>query len=543
MDNFIQFRLTNAGKAAMLSANDGSVGFSVAQARFSTAALNMSSLANTTALNSVVVTQNVAQGLSYHNENILQIAIQIVPNDQYDIKSIGLYTEKGVLIAVASIGSGLLFRFYEDVPFVLIAVIILLDESVTSYTARINPNASILSVLLKNHIDSPNPHRGFVYKTEFDNYKDQVDQFLDEILHIGVWIGTDDEDFNPADTIYSLLGIRSVWRLRPRAPYGVLNAADEIGIMRNYNGNGIAHKNNTTRLWQRMESDYRDPTVVMRAFMQSFGETDNLRDLNPRIDPSTMDVKEGQAVTFTITAEDLIGEVLEWRITGNIERTDISPSQLKGYLVIGGDATASYTVAAVLDQLDEGTEQLTFSIPKMPGLSVTVNLHDQENTTYQTTGFVAVGKENNTIQYDYLPKAHQLIDSNGADSRYMVNANIDLGFMLSAYYVNAYYLQPEFWFRLVIGQEHQTDLYRVYDQIDKRNRKFFIPMGDDQILVDIGAILKEFGFSQDGKLQFGTDNSIDVMFGFCHDDYFQSESNSIMTVPLGHGRMTLNLQG
>lgn len=252
MENFIQFRLTNVGKAAMLDAGDGSVGFSISLVCYSGNTLDLSNLEQTTALSNILMTQEIAPGSGVKSGHALCIPVKAISGEKLDIKSIGLYTSNGDLVAVTSVESGLIFSLYPALPMLIVFVVVLLDKTVSTYSARMNPNADILKIFLEQHRSANHPHARYLHDPVFQAYKKLVEDAIDEFLHVHCWIGTDNKNFNPADVIYSILGKQTTWVLMPYAPSGLIDTSGEIGVLDDVGGGDSSFLANTTRIWQRV---------------------------------------------------------------------------------------------------------------------------------------------------------------------------------------------------------------------------------------------------------------------------------------------------
>lgn len=252
MELFIQFKLTEKGKSLMLGASDGTIEFSLARAYFSGNNLNIDTMHQVESLENVLMVQDIAPGTAVKNNNALYMPIKVVSGEKMDIRSIGLYTENGDLIAVASVASGVIFSLYPSIPLIIIFVMVIVDESITEYQTRINPNASILQAFLDQHCAANHPHLRYLHDPIFQDYKQIVEEIVNEFLHVGVWIGTDNKDFQPSSLIYSLLGIDTVWQTKQGAPLGVIGQADPTGVLSNIGGGNSSYLANTTLMWQRV---------------------------------------------------------------------------------------------------------------------------------------------------------------------------------------------------------------------------------------------------------------------------------------------------
>ena len=518
--SYIQFKLTETGKAATLIAENGAVGFGLRSIRFSSSRLNMSTLEQNTGLLNVVHTQAIPPNSSIQKGNILQVFIKVQATQELSIGSMGLYTENGTLLAVASVTSGLLFKLYPNIPFVLVAVIILIDESLPFYTARIDANASLMQVILQAHTAAANPHPMYLDNALLQAEQEMVNSIIANFFHVGVWIGTDNVNFNPSAVLFSLLGIRTIWRLRPHAPLGRANTNQSINALADFAGSGDHSKINTTLIWERMPDNYRDPVITLTASAEWISEGSS-------------------AVIFTLQTSNIPqGTVYQYRITGTVNAADIDKA-LSGSMTIDANGRAAISISAIADKVTEGPEQLTFSILNEPNLSITIPVLDLSTTPviYTTSDFVRITNASpSSPKFVYLTILENLSGWLAPDKKYRVLQSDVLGYVMSPYQVTRYYNDNSFWFRIIVDQVQRSGLYKFIDRIP-RSSAYFIPLEGGGMLVDIRKILQDRGFSSDGLLRFGSDRTVDVMFGIAHDDYYDSGLGGTLAVPLGHGRM------
>lgn len=177
------------------------------------------------------------------------------------------------------------------------------------------------------------------------------------IFPVGSWHGTDATTYDPAQALETLFGRRTVWRLRPYAPYGVSSSNEALLRQISFTAASGANRASTSRIWKRMQDSYQDPNLNLTA--------------------SASTVNEGDVITFTLNASNLaVNEQVAWVIGGNVDANDISPANMFGYFTVPASGVATYQLTVRKDAKTEGTETLRFSLLDHPDVAASVVIND-----------------------------------------------------------------------------------------------------------------------------------------------------------------------
>lgn len=387
MSEFLKLRLTDIGKKAFMSNQDGAIGFRIASIGLSGDALNMSNAQGINYLGNMLKMQNIPLNSSIVKDNSLQINVEINSSELLEVRSMGVYNDAGVLIAVTGVAEGLLFKVYPNIPLFQVLILVFEGEEKSTYEINPNINTNITKALLSQHLAANNPHPLYLQRVQADALHEDLKTFVNQYLHVGCWLGTDNKAFNPTTLLFSMFGIRSVWELRRHIPKGVsqeletkiLNAEGVIS-------NGV-YSVKTTYIWNRMPDDYVAPIA-------EFTLTAN-----------KVQVKEGENITFTLQTSNVDpGTTIPWIITG-VSLDDISPQALSGLFVVDNQGRATHTLDVVLDQLSEAGETLKIRLADHPDTYATVLIKDSSQNVMSSRVY-RVG----TYSIKVPPGHHLIVD-------------------------------------------------------------------------------------------------------------------------------------
>lgn len=356
MSDYLELKFTDVGKQSLFNVKDGAIGFQIDRIELSETGLNMQSVPGITRLQDVTKTQNILPDSSFVIDRTLHIGIEVKVAQSRAFKSLGVYSDKGVLIAACGVQTGDLFKVDPDTPLTINLILLLDGDLKPRYEIKINPEAAITKAMLSKHLNAPfpHPHPQYFDQSILQEYADLMKVLMMQYLHAGCWIGTDNPEFNPASMLFNTLSVHTKWELRRYIPEGV-HLDGEIGNIRNIGSTGTAHKVSTTYIWLRLPDDYEAP-----QYMLSVDKTS---------------VNEGQSIILTLQTTVPEGTKVPWVITG-VQVSDISLSALKGDFIVGANGQASLVIGILADQKTEGRETLKFSLSNEPSHFVEVVVND-----------------------------------------------------------------------------------------------------------------------------------------------------------------------
>lgn len=249
--NEIVFTVTHAGKNAALNAEEiglilrlQTVGFGIGHGDSNQNSENL--------VNKVLETELSAGGVQ-PTTNTLMLGINYTPPQDLYLSEIGIYTEDGVLFAIAQKTEGHFFIFSEGIPFIGSFGLTLGDLDKNKIEITVMQDAPIAQQMIFAHEAHPDPHPQYILKQNIMPY---LNSLAKVIWHVGSWHGSDDLNYDPSTALEPIFGYKTNWELKPYIPYGVTNLSD--AILREYKvqegGSLIAH---TTRLWKRLHDDFK----------------------------------------------------------------------------------------------------------------------------------------------------------------------------------------------------------------------------------------------------------------------------------------------
>jgi len=328
----IQFYLTNAGKAAVLDAENMGLSIALSHIGVGTAKYNPQTASSNTALVAELEQYPLNGGSVEPVSRTLRFISNIEPTVTADCFEIGLFTSSGILFAIAStMGNTPLIRLVADIVCIATFGMKVEDINVENLVIQLDPHAPVSVALMNQHLAHSNPHPQYPLSTELANV----------IWHVGSWHGTDSTQYDPAIALKPLFGYDTSWMLLPHIPYGVDDINQPVGAITGIS-TGSAIKAFTTRIWKRLRDGTSAPAYSLTA------------------DKAVVD--EGGKVTFKLVTSGLdAGTPVDWSITG-IQEDDIVPGDLSGQFIVDAAGKASYTVDISEDSKTEGSEILKFAL-------------------------------------------------------------------------------------------------------------------------------------------------------------------------------------
>ena len=176
MSEPIKLKITRAGLGACFDARVNGIDLKLKTMKFSSEGFESVSNDERTSLPNVVYESMVASGGIEMGSNTLRIFSVIDAPVELIVRSLAIYTEDGVLFAIASVPQGHLFRFFPQVSFVLSLGMTLSTGFLENIQIVTDENSALAMALISQHESSANPHPQ--YQNQLNDHQDQIDDIV-----------------------------------------------------------------------------------------------------------------------------------------------------------------------------------------------------------------------------------------------------------------------------------------------------------------------------------------------------------------------------
>ncbi|MDO5770075.1 MAG: hypothetical protein Q4P13_11265 [Psychrobacter sp.] len=410
----IIFKITDAGKNAILDAENAGLSLSLTHVAIGTA--QYAPTGNEKSLKAEINRQVIVSGDVEKQSHTLRFSAMLNRDSITEVYEIGLITSKNILFAVASTTqSKPLLTIHPDITYVGSFGLSLSDINDTNINVVTDPNGSLSLVIMENHLAAPDPHPQYLNAQRFQ-------MLMRGLIPIGYPYYTHDTA-NPKPLFDELLGLETYWR---RITGKIMLATDpndpfinDVGIVLGQQGMTELANNQrphvyplqTTNLFERY-----DPSKVIETVW------------NVKSDKNS--VKEGDALVFTITANNLPdGQILPWVVKEgalNSSSNDItSPDKTESGTVIlkNGQAIINFATTAD-DNLEEPQKHVRLTVGAPANLSINVPINDTGH--HETVIHISKSTYDGIVLDEYYktqagryPKANELV-------RFIVDEGVDI---------------------------------------------------------------------------------------------------------------------
>ncbi|MGP5192898.1 hypothetical protein ACTXJO_04570 [Psychrobacter celer] len=408
MAEAILFKITNAGKQALAS---GTVKLS----HVAVGTTRRSATGSEVALTSEIARAPIISGGVEPISNVLRFSADITAASNGSVYEVGVFTDRGVLFAVAASNSTPFFTVCSTTNFAASFGILLTESEAAGVSVISDNNQNKPLAIMEGHLSPRNPHSQYLDIPRFQH-------LLDTAIPIG-YLYFSHSDINPKPLFDQLLGIETYWRrVIGKTIVGTDDQDDFIKDL-NFtlgqkgmttdaiNQQPHAYMLHTTHIWERHNPD--DTTVTAW-----------------NVKSSKTTINEGSSVRFTVSATNIAdGLILSWTVKEgllNSERNNITtPDKSESGTVTlkGGQATIDFTTTADDNEVDPNKYvRLTIGAPA--SLSINVPINDLGST--ETVIHITQSTTNGIQLDEYYKQASGRYPSSIDKVRFIVDAGVDI---------------------------------------------------------------------------------------------------------------------
>lgn len=184
MSDPVKLNITKIGLESALNADINGVEVKLAKIKFSTNRFASVSNDPRTTLTNIVHESAISAGGTSIEQNTLRLVSIVDSPSEYDIGSLGVYTEDGVLFAIASVETGSLMKILPRISFTMSFGMTLTPTLLERIVIAIDPETAYAVAMMFQHENHTNPHPQYLQKiasleeainnivTNIDNYQD-----------------------------------------------------------------------------------------------------------------------------------------------------------------------------------------------------------------------------------------------------------------------------------------------------------------------------------------------------------------------------------
>lgn len=200
----IIFTITEAGKQAALNANADSAQLKINLTQVAVGTAPHLPTGLEAALTSEVKRGSIVSGDIEVNSNTLRFTTSMSGDTKTDVYEVGLFTDDGVLFALAGSNTTPLFSLHPDITFVIGFGLSLQDVAAGSVTVSTDPNGALSVVIMENHLAAPDPHPQYLNL-------ERVKFLFSMLMPLGYIHHTHSPE-NPKPIFDEIMGISTFWR-------------------------------------------------------------------------------------------------------------------------------------------------------------------------------------------------------------------------------------------------------------------------------------------------------------------------------------------
>ena len=365
----IIFKITEAGKQSALQASGDDTKILIDLTHVAVGKSKYTPTGGETSLKNEVGRSDIVSGEVVGNT--LRFTSTMYADDITPVYEMGIFTKTGVLFAVAASSTDPLVTLYPNIAFVAAFGVAIDDIGKGSITVSTDPNNSLATVLMQNHVAATNPHPQYVALSRFQ-------LLLDVMFPVGYLHHTNSAT-NPKAKFDQLLGINTFWRrLTGKIIVGTDpndNYIKDVGIVLGQKG--------MTELASVNERPNVYPLYTKHIFERY--NPDDVIETVWNISANKSSITEGGAVRFTVTANNIPdGQILNWTIkegrlnSGSNDITTPDKSQSGTVILKNASASIDFTTTPD-DNAEEPQKHVRLTIGAPASLSINVPINDLGN--------------------------------------------------------------------------------------------------------------------------------------------------------------------
>lgn len=312
--NPIIFKLTDAGKLAALDAKGETPKISIHLTHLAIGKGRYDTSGKERALKSEIKRVSLVSDSVEVVSNTLRFSASIEASAITPIYELGLFTEAGLLFALASSVTEPLFVIHPNIVFVGSFGIALGDADAGNITVSIDPNGTLSAAIMAQHLAAKNPHPQYLNVDHLDVSKDPHPQYvtlnrfqllLDTMLPVG-YLHHTHEAVNPKPRFDALLGVSTAWR---RLAGKIIVGTDPDDPYIKDVGLSLGQKGMTENAGDDRPHVY--PLYTTNVF-ERYNPNDHIETVWT-VNANKTAVNEGEGIRFTVSANNLPdGQILKW---------------------------------------------------------------------------------------------------------------------------------------------------------------------------------------------------------------------------------------
>ncbi len=350
----IVFTITDVGKNKALNSDNSNTGLKLHLAEIAYGSGKYVATKERKKLENKLNSSRIVSGDIEPNSHTLRFSCTLYAKTITEVYELGLFSDDGVLFAVASSIDEPLFVIYPDIAFVGSFGLLLDDLDTSNISVVTDPNGAVSLVLMENHLAHENPHPQYIPRSA-----------LELIFPIGYPYWTHINK-NPKPLFDKLFGYETFWR---RLEGVHLVAVDDNDPYINQPMQLLGQKGNT-------EIAIARPHVypIYSSYLFERYNPDNVVSTVWNVKANKTSIDEGASVRFTISANNIAdGLILNWKISEGNNKT-IDKSQTGTAIINNGQAIIDFTTTSDDNVVDKGKSvKLVISAPANLELTIPIN--------------------------------------------------------------------------------------------------------------------------------------------------------------------------
>ena len=273
----IIFTITNAGKNAMLDIDN--IGLTLRLSHFGIGRGKYTLTGNEKALKSEISRTVISAGDIEPTTHTLRFSTTLYADSETEVYEVGVFTDTGVLFAVASITSKPFFKIYPHVAFVASFGLTLDEFDISKVTVVNDPNGALSLAIMQQHLAHADPHPQYALRSLLDEVSNTVIKKLQEqVERLKIPIGgllITEHHYENSQAIHDEIGYGNWIRTaQGKAIVGQnIHATDwtaELGAIHQYATGNDVRQIQIFAVWQRVPDDYVPPKdPIFRVYWTS----------------------------------------------------------------------------------------------------------------------------------------------------------------------------------------------------------------------------------------------------------------------------------
>ncbi|OTG87895.1 hypothetical protein [Acinetobacter sp. ANC 3813] len=178
----VKLKITKQGFQSALNAQLRGIKISLDKVKYSST--NFVSVPNDdrTTIGNIILESSIAAGGISTSQNTLRLMTLVDASSDTDVASLGIYTDDGVLFAVASAESGTLLKIPSSLSFVMSFGMTVNSFVLEGINIVIDQNTALAMALILEHENHPDPHPQYALKTQLSALERNLLEQIDDLM-------------------------------------------------------------------------------------------------------------------------------------------------------------------------------------------------------------------------------------------------------------------------------------------------------------------------------------------------------------------------